>query len=99
MAPKFHSTDIVPGFRTNWIFTDQGWVEIPKCHKIKEVNKYFSPAMGLMDLAYQVYWALSSHMDKRYLVLFDGLGWSCQCDGYGWRGKCTHISNVKTNFL
>ena len=36
----------------------------------------------------------SSKPGKSYKVKFDGLKWSCQCDGFGYRGKCNHINFV-----
>jgi hypothetical protein len=97
---KFHYTDIYEFRGTKWIFTDIGWVELHYSQTAKEANKYFSPAKELIKGFPHIYWALSSKLTKRYQVLMDEFkNWSCQCDGFGWRRKCTHINIIKSAFL
>jgi len=39
---------------------------------------------------------VSSKGDSAYTVVFDGIQWTCDCVGFGFKRKCRHIEQVKT---
>ena len=98
MNLKFHITDIVWGHLNNWVLTDQGWVEIPRTFKVKDVNKFFNPDTNPVGYPVDGFWVISSKGDKRYHVTQEPY-WYCTCRGFEFHHNCSHITNVKKTFL
>ena len=75
-----------------------GWHEIPEGTTLDEVyarwTKYIpkGPPEPDYEISENV---TSSKGDKTYKVEFDGKRWSCECKGFGFQGRCRHITAVK----
>jgi hypothetical protein len=48
--------------------------------------------------ALQTLWTISGNKGSSYLVTRDGSRWSCNCLGYSYRRKCTHIDTAKADY-
>lgn len=42
---------------------------------------------------------LSSKGNEFYVVKYNGVQWSCNCTGFGFKRKCSHIEKVKAAHL
>jgi hypothetical protein len=42
-----------------------------------------------------VYDVLSSRSSQTYIVTVQGERWTCECQGYGYRGTCRHITECQ----
>ena len=76
------------------------WVEIGPDVTLEMVRKawvpkYPSPERVQVLTAEEHFIAKSSRTNEEYVVTKRGDSWSCECMGFGFRGKCKHIEQFK----
>jgi hypothetical protein len=74
------------------------WIKVPDNTRFEDLDKYMvyerkspeSRSDGLHGV-----WAVVGSKGAHYTVRAQSGRYSCTCPGFGWRGKCKHIEQVK----
>jgi len=81
-----------------------GWHIVPEGTTLEEVNKHWVkdeltnepiiiPDHEISETV------ISQRTGEAYTVQFSGRYWSCTCMGFGFRGRCKHVEQVKQKHL
>lgn len=81
-----------------------GWHPIPTGTTLKEVEDHWEkvtyPDKPTTFPKHEIEeTVVSKRTGEKYTVSFHTQFWSCTCMGYGFRGKCKHIEEVKQKYL
>ncbi|MFW6311056.1 MAG: SWIM zinc finger family protein [Nanoarchaeota archaeon] len=75
------------------------WKEVPGDTTLEEVQKHWIKKIPResKDFDFKIRKEISSSNGKQnYIVQYDGMNWSCTCTGFGFRRKCKHIEQIKS---
>lgn len=83
---------------------DDGWHVVPEDTTYDDIRKvWVDPVFGLhlpmrklVDI--RTFSVKSARNENRYTVTYDHGLFHCECDGYMYRKRCSHIEKVKTRF-
>ena len=74
------------------------WIRVPDDTKFEDLDKYMvyeaKRPVSPVDASVRS-WAVVGSKGAHYTVRASHGRYSCTCAGFGWRGKCKHIEQVK----
>ena len=78
------------------------WIKVPAGTKFEDLDKYMvcecKPPVSPPDASVRS-WAVVGSKGAHYTVRANQGRYTCSCPGFGWRGKCKHIAQVKKENL
>lgn len=81
-----------------------GWHPVPEGTTLEEVNEHWvkdSPTgeSQITPKEEVEETVISKRTGEEYTVNFNGKYWSCTCMGFGYRGRCKHVEEVKSKYI
>lgn len=74
------------------------WIKVPHDTRFEDLDKYMvmerKRSESPSDASERV-WAVVGSKGAHYTVRANHGRYTCTCPGFGWRGKCKHIEQVK----
>lgn len=61
---------------------------------VPQISKDIKPVARI-----QSWTAKSSDGKRNYKVTYNGRNWNCECVGFGYRGKCKHVTNIQSTLI
>jgi len=81
------------------LYVCPGWMEVPAGTTLEEVKLHWEQELPKAEEkpAYVIEELVPSSRGKglEYTVKFDGLWWSCDCTGFGFKRTCRHVDQIK----
>ena len=96
---SFHPPGITVLGGKTWVCP--GWHEVPEGTTLDEVYERWTqdkPEMEETRPGSIKEKVLSSKGDKEYTVLYNNGAWDCECAGFGFRRKCSHVDSIKKKY-
>lgn len=80
-----------------------GWHPVPTGTTLQEVQEHWEkdvPAgvSSILPKNKVSETVTSTRTGEQYIVEFNGMFWSCTCMGFGFRGRCKHLDQVKLKY-
>jgi hypothetical protein len=81
-----------------------GWHPVPEGTTLEEANKYWvkdipSGESSINPTEEVQKTVISKRTGEEYTVRFSGRYWSCTCMGFGFRGRCKHVEEIKKQYI
>lgn len=85
-----------------WAVSGKTWISVGPNVTLEEVrtwwNKPIFKSKPKHDYPNKVWNVVNSKKDAMYMVSHEDGKWNCACTGFGFRGKCKHIEQIKSEY-
>ena len=77
-----------------WAVSGQFWLPVDETATLDSIDHImvYKPRSAPETPSNVQSWQVEGSTGKSYTVTYDGHVWGCTCAGFGWRGKCRHIT-------
>jgi len=77
-----------------WAVSGQFWLPVDETATLDSIDHImvYKPRSAPETPSSVQSWQVQGSTGKSYTVTYDGHVWGCTCAGFGWRGKCRHIT-------